>query len=246
MDKYEEEWRSEENIFGINIIEIWKPRVLFAASERLELAEMILPNQESTFDQKYLIPPVSEYLSLTCFDLLGQKSNWLTFEQWLLSGKQKNERETILSNIIEADYIKKTSLVFNEYQKIYGVKNSFFNFIDKILDQEHKKALFSNMRIEIYEDYPRNLQSFAYGVDDDKKKYLFSIRNNFTHQAVHNTPNEYLWPTHFDNNGWWRREELFIKKKNWHYFVHRDYLTTLKDSVIYGIYAKMIDMNNSI
>ncbi|MBD0333160.1 MAG: hypothetical protein ICV66_10925 [Chitinophagaceae bacterium] len=246
MDKYEHEWRSEENVFQVNINEIWKPRVLFAANERLRLAEMILPNQNSTFDQKYLIPPVSEYLSLTCFDLLGQKASWLSFDQWLVSEKRKHERNSILSAITEMDYIKKTSLIYSEYQAIYGVKNSFIYFIDNVLDKTHREALFSSIQIEIYNDYPNDILSVAFGTENDKKKYLYSIRNNFTHKAEHNTPNEYLWPNHYDTTGWWRREEIFFKNKNWHYSVHRDYLAILKDTVIFGIYVKMMEMNNSI
>ncbi|MBC7472441.1 MAG: hypothetical protein H7196_04260 [candidate division SR1 bacterium] len=244
MDKYEQEWRSEENIFQVNINEIWKPRVLFAANERLLLAEIILPNHNSTFDQKYQIPPVSEYLSLTCFDLLGQKTSWLSFDQWLVSGKRKKERDAIISVITETDYIKKTSLIYDGYQAIYGVKNSFFNFIENLLDKTRREALFSSVQIKIYDGYPNNLLSFTFGIEEDKKKYLYSIRNNFTHKAVHNTPNVYLWPNHYDTNGFWGREKLYLKTKNWHYLVHRDYLTTLKEAVIHGIYVKMMDMYN--
>lgn len=246
MDKYEEEWRAEENIFNVNIVDIWKPRILFAANERLRLADIILPNQDSTFDQKYLIPPVSEYLTLTCFDLLGQKTNRLSFDQWLITSKKKAERDTILAKVTETDYLKKTAALFSEYQLLYGVKNSFYNFMDTMLDNEHKEALFSTIQIKVYKDYSNDILSFTYADDQEKKKYLYSIRNNFTHNAVYNTPNEYLWPNHFDKQGWKRREELYTKKKNWHYSVNRDYLKSLQESVAYGIYVKMLEMERHI
>jgi hypothetical protein len=243
MDKYEQEWRSAANVFQINILDVWKPRILFAANERLRLSEVLLPGESSSFDQKYLIPPVSEYLTLTCFDLLGQKVDWMTFDQWIDSGKKKEERDQIISKIELTNFIEASKTLYREYQLLYGVKNSFYNFIDEILDKRHQELLFSSIKIEVFDDYPNNVLSKYFADNEEKKKYLYSIRNNFTHKAVHSTPNEILWPNSFDKDGWWRREELFIKKKNWHFYVNRHYLSNLKEIVKYGIFIKMMTMD---
>lgn len=246
LDKVEEEWRNKENIFQVNIIDISKPRILFAANERLNTATIILPDESETdFEKKYHIPPVSEYLILTCFDLLGQKSNFISFDQWLTSKKKKNERTEFLNNINTDDFIEKSKKLYQKFQNIYGVKNSFMNFINYTLDKEHRTQLFDTIRVKIYSDYPNNLFDVQYGGDDEKASYLYSLRNKFTHRAEHSTPNPYLWPNHYDEEGWYNRDDIYFKKKNWFYSVNRQYNEKLIKSVKYGIYSRLLEIDKS-
>jgi hypothetical protein len=95
------------------------------------------------------------------------------------------------------------------YQKIYGVKRSFHNFVlDKLTDDE-RAELYKNIQIVRAQrggDPNTCYPSLGY-IDDDKKKldFMFSLRNKFTHSAVTmGSPNAGVSPiayTAFEEDG---------------------------------------------
>ena len=60
--------------------------------------------------------PVISYHLLTCFDLLGQPTDWTTFESWLTSDSYLEERNQILSKVREVgNAIEITKTLHQEY-----------------------------------------------------------------------------------------------------------------------------------
>lgn len=129
------------------------------------------------------------YLLLTCFDLLGQPSEWVPFSEWLTSSKKATERDAASNSIQVGSNPVETAQHFNTaYQAIYGVKTSFNNFVLKMLTDEERAELYFNIQIvrgrmggDPHTSYP----ALGY-IDDEKKKldFLFNLRNKFTHSAV--------------------------------------------------------------
>ncbi|ABV88164.1 hypothetical protein [Shewanella pealeana] len=121
--------------------------------------------------------PLIEYHCLTCFDLLGQKERYTDFGGWIKGSKYKSERDNVLIPTNTAQD-KIAELYHSEYQRLYGVKNSFFNFIDNILDKNHLNELLNSIRI--YQN-GINDDTSEFGNEADKKKYLYEVRNLYTH-----------------------------------------------------------------
>jgi hypothetical protein len=114
------------------------------------------------------------YLLLTCFDILGQNKEWMNFDTWLKSGKNKVERNDILSNIdVNKDLLHKVKDILLEYNKIYGARTSFNNFIDNILPDESRSLLLNSIR-NTRDGIADNLEN---------RKLLYEIRNNYTHHG---------------------------------------------------------------
>lgn len=128
------------------------------------------------------------YLLLTCFDVLGQPSEWVSFSEWLASGKKAEEREVVVNSIQSSlPPIEITRHFNSKYQEIYGVKTSFNNFILKILTDEERTDLYSNIQIVRGRmDGDPNISYPALGYINEEKKldFLFNLRNKFTHSAV--------------------------------------------------------------
>lgn len=129
------------------------------------------------------------YLLLTCFDLLGQPSEWVSFSEWLISIKKAEERQVVVSSVQPDLNPIEIARQFNcAYQETYGVKTSFNNFVLKILTDEERTELYSNIQIvRGRKDGDPNTSYPALGyINDEKKKldFLFSLRNKFTHSAV--------------------------------------------------------------
>ncbi|MDO6759610.1 hypothetical protein Q4566_05300 [Tamlana sp. 2_MG-2023] len=132
------------------------------------------------------------YLALTCFDILGQPNDWMDFNSWLRSKKRKKEREEIIDKSLTYNYSEFILSVNNEYNKIYGVKSSFYKFIQEVLSQENKQKLFDSIKTSI-QLTPRIVKptgtTLATGREiklpiERKEKFLFNIRNSFTHKGV--------------------------------------------------------------
>mgnify|MGYP001773322631 CR=1 FL=1 len=88
------------------------------------------------------------YLLLTCFDLLGQPSEWVPFSEWLISSKKASEREVVVSSVQTGSNPIEISRHFNDaYQAAYGVRTSFNNFVLKILTDEERAELYFNIQI---------------------------------------------------------------------------------------------------
>lgn len=129
------------------------------------------------------------YLLLTCFDLLGQPSEWVPFSEWLISSKKAAEREVAVSSMQTGSNPVEIARHFNSaYQARYGVKNSFNNFVLKILTDEERAELYSNIQIvrgRMGGDPNTSYPALGY-IEDERKKldFLFGLRNKFTHGAV--------------------------------------------------------------
>ena len=132
------------------------------------------------------------YLALTCFDILGQPSEWLDFKSWLISSKVKNERDNIFKEIRNSTTNEYVSKIFQEYQKIYSVKNSFFRFTEKILSEGNKDKLFNSIKASVqltpemtHGNYTQVPTGKHYTLTTEmKKRFLFEIRNSYTHKGI--------------------------------------------------------------
>ncbi len=80
--------------------------------------------------------------------------------------------------------------MYAEYQKIYGVKTSFYRFIDEILMEEAREQLLLSVRIE-------QKKEGSVFIDDaiKKKAFLYESRNLFTHHLIPTgSPARGVWP----------------------------------------------------
>lgn len=150
-----------------------------------------LPNREWTHPYKDYAA-LRVYLALTCFDILGQPTEWLDFNSWLNSKRKRNERDFIIKDNLNSDYSKFISDVHQEYNKIYGVKNSFNRFITEILSDTNREKLLTSIRTSV-EVTPRILSDTGTTLattkwkeisDERKIRFLFKIRNSFTHKGI--------------------------------------------------------------
>ena len=130
------------------------------------------------------------YLALTCFDILGQPNDWIDYKSWLISKKTKEERDVILNQVPKTEnYLIE---VYNQYNRIYGVKSSFYKFIRDIISQKDRQKLFESIRTS-KQITPQILNKKSTTVatgrrievkTETKEKFLFEIRNSFTHKGI--------------------------------------------------------------
>jgi hypothetical protein len=128
------------------------------------------------------------YLLLTCFDRLGQPAHYMTFEQFLDSKKKKSAREAVVNALPDAHPVEVARALNRAYIDEYGVKNSFFRFFDKVLPEASKHNLLDALRIIDRPLFPLNVSDVTEdklpdASDDEKLKYLFALRNAYTHRA---------------------------------------------------------------
>ena len=133
------------------------------------------------------------YLLLTCFDRLGQERGFTTFQDWLKSKQSEHasERQQVLQTLeVAALPLELASALADQYQALYGVRNSFYRGIESLSDELQKKLLES-VTIEfdpIYGTLGSNTSTGGYPLNDDvlehklKLKYLYRKRNQFTHR----------------------------------------------------------------
>ncbi|QSJ17503.1 hypothetical protein JYQ62_01015 [Nostoc sp. UHCC 0702] len=107
----------------------------YKVQERLSLAKRILEQGEQLRDPSlvkdtdnngWTHPYIQHdalvnYLLLTCFDILGQPKDWLSFNGWLTSKETKSEREEAVSLISESiTTIEATKKIHDFYLDKYG------------------------------------------------------------------------------------------------------------------------------
>lgn len=156
--------------------------VLEAVLDRLDLCDR-LSHQALTPALEHHQLMLVIYLYLTCFDLLGQPAPWMTFDAWLSSSGTKEERaeaEALLAP--NASPVETARHFLQAYNTRYGVKSSFYRFIDDLLEEEDRAALFGSMLLlsSALTMPPDNPQD---ATPEEKKKYLFNLRNSYTHRA---------------------------------------------------------------
>lgn len=151
--------------------------------------EVIYPLYENYFGLKI-------YLLLTCFDILGQRGEWLDFNSWLLckkKEKKKEKDEIFQKNHFNGNPETYIASIHKEYSNIYGVKNSFYYFVQNVISQENRFKLFNSISTtEIVSEYKINNDGThsppcgkQIALDEDLKlKFLFQLRNSFTHKGI--------------------------------------------------------------
>lgn len=133
------------------------------------------------------------YLLLTCFDRLGQKHGFTTFQDWLNSKRTEHvdERQQVLQTVdISMPPLEVASALAEHYQALYGVRNSFYRGVESLPDELQKKLLESiTISFDpIYGTLGPNTLTPGYPLNDQvlerrlKLKYLYDKRNAFTHR----------------------------------------------------------------
>jgi len=133
------------------------------------------------------------YLLLTCFDKLGQNSEYADFPKWINSGKYSQERDQALESITaEMGAVEATKCLLSYYNSRYGVKRAFENGINR-LENNVRSRLMSTLdvsRIPVIENpqpntiYPGLPVSEERLVEKIKIESMFRFRNKFTHSLV--------------------------------------------------------------
>jgi hypothetical protein len=135
----------------------------------------------------YLDDPLVSYLYLTCFDRLGQPTNWLDFGAWLQSSDSKEERDAILQEASKAaNLLDSIRLVSLHYTTMYGVRSAFMRFLRDILPTGIRRQLLESIDRTIMDNPPHAGSRQA--SDQEKEKYLFERRNDYTHKANFRPP----------------------------------------------------------
>jgi len=133
------------------------------------------------------------YLLLTCFDRLGQLRQHISFPEWLKSTKEVyvTERNKVLNLLSTNSSPTETAQkLFEVYQNIYGVKNSFYKGILN-LSEESKEQFLKSVCLTFKPKCPMhgvNISTPSFPLNDKEKelklklKYLYNKRNSFTHK----------------------------------------------------------------
>ncbi len=172
-----------EYLYKTNEYENSPLRVIFAITERLKFIESLKEKEVSAKLYQHWEPVIIYHL-LTCFDLLGQPESWVDFDSWLTSDKHKTEREKVKATLETGlDNIEFSRALYKNYQEIYGAKKSFLRFIREILPPEARRELFESIKIHT-NTIPPSIKTISEdGTESEKEKFLYDIRNNYTHKA---------------------------------------------------------------
>ena len=123
------------------------------------------------------------YLLLTCFDLLGQPSEYKDFQSWLASSATASERAAVIASMDQATGpIDAAASLYRSYLDSYGSRQSFFRFINSVIPDATREQLLHSIMIRQI-DPAKNLEIAKVESSDEKIKFLFGIRNIYTHQA---------------------------------------------------------------
>jgi hypothetical protein len=122
------------------------------------------------------------YLLLTCFDVLGQPASFMDFASWLRASSTEAERTAALSKASpQPTLLEAIKLVQREYNALYGAKNAFYRFIDR-LPAALRAELYYSVRIRQI-DIAKNIEVAVVESEEPKRKFLYDVRNAFTHRA---------------------------------------------------------------
>jgi len=140
---------------------------------------------EGTFDHKFRhYQALRFYLLLTCFDILGQESEFIDFNEFLNSNKFKTERIKLLREFSTETEISKIKIMYEYYLKIYGFKKRYLYFIDNILDETQRNRLYSTIKIQkVYNAFKAGVRAEDIVTVKKKNDFLFKLRNEFTHEG---------------------------------------------------------------
>jgi len=144
---------------------------------RLELLERLPPAGEEYLRGRW--QSLYAYLALTCFDKLGQPSEWIDFRTWLTQGcgEVRLDRERAASEVQQMPPTQAAEQLFAAYNGKYGVRSSFRSFITNVLNPSDRRALLDCVRAD-WDDRP---QVASENSDRRRAEYLYSIRNEYMH-----------------------------------------------------------------
>ena len=125
------------------------------------------------------------YLLLTCFDRLGQPSDWLDFGSWLSAGRCRSERECAVAEAKELDgLVAQSAHLYQTWIEAYGVKQSFIGFIRSVLPGASRDSLFQSIKATVLpipgcrgEERPWD--------NEEKERFLLRVRNDYTHSGLY-------------------------------------------------------------
>ena len=123
------------------------------------------------------------YLSLTCFDSLGQNNSFKTFYEWLIS-KKNNDFKFLESKVKSGSKInlkKEIINLFEIYNADYGVKNAFYSFLDSICTSQEYEKLIVAIKVPMIHKVELDKKGLT---ESFKRDWLFSFRNDFTHKSL--------------------------------------------------------------
>jgi len=181
---------------------------------------------------------LQEYLLLTCFDQLGQSTYWVSFIDWLSSTSDRiiQERSSAcISPTASGEEIAKAFLV--HYNKLYGTRTAFKQFIRKMLPNEIRRRLLDSIQLitttlDDFKIITRNEDK----EDKYKEDFLYKMRNDFTHSGISHTflthhPQELPIPL-VDTTVHMR---TYITRRHRESFGVKDWPHILEISVIHGL-----------
>jgi hypothetical protein len=214
----------------------WKSsivRKILQVHERILFTDFLFAQIDERFETRLYYPQLITYLRLTCFDQLGQPTEWYDFKNWLKSKKleQKSDKEKILQSITSQNPIEIGIQLFDGYQKIFGNKNSFSNFINSVITNDQRIKLLGSIEIKIY-DAKESSQNDRDVKDSDKLNYLYRIRNDYTHNIYNKDP---ISKINQEEKLWNHRERIKDGKNELWISTKFDFQQTLKDTVLNGI-----------
>ena len=219
---------------------------IFKVHERVKLVRNLKSQIEKGADivQRFMYPGLRTYLLLTCFDQLGQ-DEWQFFPNWLNAKKAKirTERGEILrlanleENILDAAgnaNAKFIASVYKGYNNIYGVKKSFINFLREVLPKDQRARLLNKIEIETYIVDNGGLNLIGLGSYEDKEKWLYQTRNDYTHNLLTSEKHFTEGYLGVDEN-WLIWEEIHSKELSQRILVAESFKEEIEQSVIIGI-----------
>jgi hypothetical protein len=189
-----------------------------------------------------LYPPLCSYLLITCFDQLGQNSEFVDFGIWIKGSRYSEERNRIIDKIDpKLSGIDFVTALHDRYIDLYGVTKSFRRFFNEKLPQDFKNELLSQIKIEIYKK--ANIDNIhKMGSDKGKENWLIRVRNSYTH-------NTYSSQKHFvegkeEHGAYWELREIYTKNNGNQLclvYVSDKFFEQLKTCVKRGILQLILD-----
>lgn len=210
---------------------------LYSVARRLDLVRRLDDNgvAKQVWSHHF---PLTQYLLLTCFDLLGQPDQWCDFGGWSRSSDTAAERASVLSAITETPGSDRwLAAAYDAYNEKYGVKRSFMRFINEVLPPDSRADLLGGVMVYKSTNPP------AIGTIRAEEKvvldYIYGLRNGYTHQGkawggVHPS----LMPSIPDiSDVVWHSREQWFDASYWYTANVNDWLPRLERVVRAGVAA---------
>lgn len=245
-DKFEKEVEGVEERLKNNHFKKSCLHKVFKVHERVKLVRHFEEQLNGKTDilQRFMYPGLRTYLLLTCFDQLGQDDKgWRFFPNWLDSKKHRNERNEILSDSkLEIDIVddngnanpKYIKAVYKKYHEIYGVKNSFMNFLRYLLPEAQRTKLLDKILIEFYSVTEGKFDFERYGTEEEKEKWLYQTRNNYTHNLL--TVEKHFKNGYLDvDDNWIIWEEIHSESEAQRVLARDSFKDEIEKSILIGI-----------